>query len=261
MKGSIGFVIFLLANLRCWAVGQRNWTSIETYHSLDPYDNTAVAFLFEHDPLRFTSSPSAGPSGIPSDSPSLLPTSIPSSLPSLLPSMSLMPSIPPSISPTSVPSISPTAVPTATPSIYPTGDPSESPTNSPTHERFPPNDPPVDAGASYFNYDGEQGALWGPGYPQLVRHNETYIKVEYQNNAWGTREPPEDWYWNEFDEYGYGPWGGILANKNPRRNRCERFGRQSPIDIRENYGECFEHHQIRTRVSESETRCRQHACL
>jgi hypothetical protein len=110
------------------------------------------------------------------------------------------------------------------------------------------NDPPPNPDQSYFNYDNQRTARWGPGYPELVRLNATYTRIEYQNNAWGSRIPPVDWYWNEFDQNGTGPWAGILANKNPRKNRCEKFGEQSPIDIRESGAECLEHHQIRTRV-------------
>jgi hypothetical protein len=116
-------------------------------------------------------------------------------------------------------------------------------------EMFPENDPPSEDGDSYFNYNVDRGALWGPGYPELVQFNTTTFRIEYKNNAWGTRVPPDDWYWNEFDESGWGAWAGILANKNPRRNRCEQFGEQSPIDVRDTGDVCEEHHQIRTRVS------------
>ena len=241
MKASIGCFLLLFSNLCCRSAGRREWTDIETYHSSAPFDFSGVMFLFESDPLRFTNSPSAGPSGVPSISPSMMPSLTPSAPPTRTPSVSPKPS--PS------PSVSPSRAPTRSPSIEPTEEPTASPTSSPTMERFPPNDPPSDPGDTYFNYDDARDASWGPGDPELVRHNATYFKIVYKNNGWGSRNPPENWYWNEFDEYGFGPWSGMLAPKNPKRNRCEKIGKQSPIDIRDNGGECFEHHQIRTRVS------------
>lgn len=230
------------------------WTDVDTLHSLSPFDSDIVDYLFEHDPLRFTLSPSAGPSASPSNSPSVHPSNVPSDSPSKTPTASPEPSMLPSSDPSVRPTVTPSADPTVTPSVEPTGYPSATPSDAPSAERFPPNPPPVDADGSYFNYDDGPGALWGPGVPELVMHNATTWRIEYQNNAWSTRVPPENWYWNEFDENGYGPWGGILANKNPRRNRCSRpDGRQSPIDVRDNGASCEEHHQVRTRVSETLT--------
>jgi hypothetical protein len=92
--------------------------------------------------------------------------------------------------------------------------------------------------------------MYGPGYPQVVRHNTTTFKTVYQQNAWRTRRLPTDWYWREFDSVengGFGPWAGVLAPKDPGINQCGNVGSQSPIDLIPNGAMCFEHHQIRTR--------------
>jgi hypothetical protein len=47
---------------------------------------------------------------------------------------------------------------------------------------------------------------------------------------------------------GFGPWRGILANRNPTRNMCDRVGMQSPIDLRPSGAVCDEHHEVRSRV-------------
>ena len=103
--------------------------------------------------------------------------------------------------------------------------------------------------ANYFNYDQDAGAPFGPGNPRTVRHNATTFKTEYVNNAWESDVVPEDFYWSEFDIGGHGPWAETLASRIPSRNRCHRVGLQSPIDVRENGAICYEHHQIRVRVS------------
>jgi hypothetical protein len=237
----------------------REWTEIVLYHSLSVYDGRFSHDSREIDPLRFTDSPSNPPTQSPSFGPSPFPTVTRSKQPSRIPTSSPMPSPSPSIEPSSVesskpskaPSIDPSLSPTKMPSSYPsyTTIPSEVPTIA---TRYPPNAPPEYPDESYFDYNDEHDANWGPGYPELLRLNSTTYVIEYKNNVWGTRTTPADWYWKEFDQNGTGPWAGILANKNPYKNRCERIGEQSPIDVRDNGGVCNETHQIRTKVSEME---------
>lgn len=233
-------LIFLLLLWNLWgqAIGRREWTEIETYNSLYVYDDRFNHLAMELDPLFFSDSPSGVPTMQPSVYPSTMPTVHASNSPSLKPSASPMPSPSPSFMPSREASSRPSTKPSRTPSASPSAD----------AMLYASNDPPPNPDQSYFNYDNQRNASWGPGYPELVRLNATYTRIEYQNNAWGSRIPPVDWYWNEFDQNGTGPWAGILANKNPRKNRCEKFGEQSPIDIRETGAECLEHHQIRTRV-------------
>mmetsp|Transcript_18576 Transcript_18576/g.27553 ORF Transcript_18576/g.27553 Transcript_18576/m.27553 type:complete len:486 (+) Transcript_18576:170-1627(+) len=232
--------ILVLLLLLVRSVSSRKWTDIQTHHRPDPFDITIFDFLLENDPFRFTSSPSETPTLDPTREPSSAPTK--SLTPTSSPTTSHNPSTSPSTYfPSSAPSEMPSKVPTQEPSITPT----VSPTSSPSEERFPENDPlPSDY---YFNYNTKSNAKWGPGYPELIPHNATTMKIHYRNNAWATRTPPENWYWDEFDSNGFGPWVDILTNKNPRKNRCGRIGRQSPIDVRDSGAKCEEHHQIRTR--------------
>lgn len=216
MGPSLGFVLFLttVAMLSGQAMGkQRQWTDIETYHSLNAYDGRLNSLALEVDPL---STATAWPSE------SLLtlePTAVLTAAPSASPS--LQPSLEASMSPTQTP---PTAVPVA----------------------FRPNGPPLNPDQAYFNYNTERTSNWGPGYPKVIPYNASMDAMQYQNNAWVTRSPPNPWYWSEFDQNGTGPWAGVLGTKNIRKNQCGTVGDQSPIDIRPNGAECLEHHQIRT---------------
>lgn len=240
MSCARNMLLLLVLLFAVQSAAARNWTDIRTIHRPDPIDITIFDFLVENDPFRFTLSPSSTPSMDPSHEPSSEPTI--SMGPSKSPSISQKPSASPSHP---FPSSSPSVVASNVPTIEPSARPTDPPTSPPTKERFPENDPlPSDY---YFNYNTKSNARWGPGYPELIPHNSTTLKIHYRNNAWATRTPPKNWYWNEFDSNGFGPWAGILTNKNPRRNRCGRIGRQSPIDIRDSGAKCEEHHQIRNR--------------
>jgi hypothetical protein len=116
---------------------------------------------------------------------------------------------------------------------------------------YPENGLPVNISNSFFNYDVDRFALYGPGFPEWVRHNASMLKIEYQNNGWSNVKNPNgtDFYWGEFDANGHGPWVAVLANKNLETNQCGNVGKQSPIDVRDSGATCLEHHQIRTRVS------------
>jgi hypothetical protein len=201
----------------------RVWTDIETLHSLSTYDGRWSGVLKEIDPLFFSPSPS----GLPTIKPTM----------TRIPSKSLFPSMKASLSP----SINPTALPSTVPSIQLSVSPSET-------IRYPPNDIPVNPDDWYFNYRDDKYATWGPGFPISVPHNATMNKIIFQNNAWETRTLPPDWYWSEFDNNGEGPWKGILGTKSISKNRCGAVGEQSPIDLRPNGAECYEHHQIRKQV-------------
>lgn len=141
----------------------------------------------------------------------------------------------------------PTTAPTTVPSTAPTKIPT---TPSPTKDPYPENPVPDFPDPIYFNYDPGRGNPYGPGYPELQRYNQSTLAVGYENNGWANTGVGDDFYWNEFDdEKGYGPWQGVLSVRSPERNRCDRIGKQSPIDLRPSGAECIEHHQIRVRVS------------
>ena len=212
----------------------RKWADIKTYHTWNVYDGRFGSEADEADPLLFTPHPSTPPSR--SISPSTEPSVMPSDQPTRNPTR------------TSIPSRSPSKMPTKR-SDRPSNVPSSNPSSEPTEMEFPENPAPSNPNSSYFDYNVGPGADYGPGYPELVPHNDTYIKIQYFNNGWTTRTPPKDWYWSEFDVNGTGPWKGILANRNPTKNQCDGSADQSPIDIRDNGAECFEHHQIRKLVS------------
>jgi hypothetical protein len=233
MKLSIGTFLVLCGTLGASATA-RKWADIKTYHTWNVYDGRFGSEVDEGDPLLFTPHPSSPPSR--SISPSMEPTVIPSNDPTRNPTR------------TKLPSRSPSSYPTKR-SNRPSTMPSSNPSSEPTELSFPENDAPLNPNSSYFDYNVGPGADYGPGYPELVPHNETYIKIEYFNNGWTTRTPPKEWYWSEFDVNGTGPWKGILGNRNPTKNQCDGSPDQSPIDIRDNGAECLEHHQIRKLVS------------
>ena len=233
MNLSIGTFVLACSTFSAPATAKRIWSDIQTYHTWNVYDGRFGSEAFESDPLHFTPNPSSPPSR--SKSPSLLPTVTISDIPTQNPTKTAMPSVSPSEKPSKR-------------SQRPSSLPSSMPSREPTAVAFPENEPPMNPNSSYFDYNTGLDANYGPGYPELVRHNETYVKIEYFNNGWTTRTPPKNWYWSEFDVNGTGPWKGILANRNPTKNQCDGSPDQSPIDIRDNGAECFEHHQIRKLV-------------
>ena len=221
--------------------GQRVWTDIATFHHLIPLDVDIMNMTIEQDPFRI----SEGPSNVPQMSPSISPSDLSSDSPSLYPSFSSSVSFPPSRKVTSAPSMMP---------IIPrqSRDPTKKPTSK-TAGKYPEIDLPENVTATYFNYNQSLSAQYGPGYPELVRHNATTMKIQYQNNGWANATNPKgaDFYWSEFDDSGRGPWEGLLANRFLDKNQCNNVGKQSPIDVRDNGAECVEHHQIRNRVSQA----------
>ncbi len=213
---------------------------------------------------------SQAPSEVPSSSPSLYPSSIPTSQPSI--SFSNNPSYLPSISPTafhsSEPSNMPSMVPSIQPPVYPSIEPSIPPYTSSPIELYPlgyvPDiDDPVST--AYFNYNPND-INYGPGLPRenIYYYNETqeeiividrelmttnktitknYTYVEYEGNAWSNvKDPYEENYWEKF--HLNRTFGNRCSSSDPKRT-------QSPIDLCESHvnSECYEHHQIRNRVS------------
>lgn len=136
------------------------------------------------------------------------------------------------------------------PTSAPTPSPTMAKTPAPTYDPYPPNPMPDFPDPSYYNYDPNLGNPYGPGYPELLRYNETTLSVSYQNNGWALAGMPENFYWAEFDDdIGFGAWKGVLAPRQPERNLCGKIGKQSPIDVVPNGAECLEHHQVRVLVS------------
>ena len=246
-------------------VAARMWTDITTYHMLSPFDMSVANEIFEIDAHLFTQYPTEVPTLAPSISPTQLPSVSPTDSPSTRPSLSRMPSVSPTRSPTRAPSALPTVTdsqqPTQAPiTPAPTPEPTDYPTMSPTRDPYPPNDVPPNPDTSFFNYDLD--SPYGPGHPEVVRHNSTTNKVVYQNNGWLNWVPPDDYYWREFDQNGgFGAWSGVLANRMLDRNRCGRVGLQSPIDVRDSGAVCYEHHQIRVRVRTTHTRVPTHPLM
>jgi endonuclease YncB( thermonuclease family) len=212
-----------LAFLLLKGADARTWRDIQTFHVISPLDLENIEPL-EISPLDFTEMPSMAPTGQPTKNPTATPTK------------------------SSAPTV---AVPTtSSPSAHPTKAPTTShPTATATIDPFPENQTPRFPDPFYFNYETQQSAQYGPGYPALVRSDDGFI-VEYQNNGWSNWRPPtNDWYWDEFGSNGFGAWNGVLANRRLNQNKCSTGGAQSPIDVRLSGVACVEHHQIRTRVS------------
>lgn len=241
---------------------------------LDKVDPMKRIVTAPDDVFKFTTEPSNVPSMIPSIQPSLQPTLLPSLQPSLQPTVlpslqpssqpTLLPSSLPSLLPTSSPSIFPTYTPSIQPSLYPSIEPTSGPsaqatlpnTGSPS-EFYPIDVPDLGNGTyAYFNYDPFD-TNFGPGTPiqRSYVHNETVTNgnftltytrtinyTSYDQNAWALmNDSLEGKYWDTFE------------TDRTLRNKCDSSPtrQQSPIDLCGNYvnAECFEHHQIRNRVS------------
>lgn len=134
---------------------------------------------------------------------------------------------------TDAPSPSPSRSPTVTPSFVQIHPPPLQPPTLPKERHSPvpsmnPSSPSheMQDAKGYFNYDDSSG--YGPG-------------------DWGNIELPDNFYWNEFDANGFGPWKGLLTDRKPGENKCVTGKRQSPIDVRENAALCDEMHEIRDR--------------
>lgn len=128
---------------------------------------------------------------------------------------------------TIAPSPSPSAIPSSAPSSVPSDSPSTAPSSQPTMDPYPQSSLPQYPGDDgYFNYNDSTG--YGP-------------------NDWGSVGLPNPYYWDEFDKNGFGPWIGVLEDKNIHKNLCS-IGTtyQSPIDVRVNNGaQCDEIHEVR----------------
>lgn len=186
INNAIAFSISLLVSNELLAVSvARNWREIQTRHTLNPPDIQMLGAMLEHDAaMMFTPHPSEQPTFSPTLSEQPSPT-----IPSQAPSLPL------------------TQAPTPAPS---------------TPDPFPPFGAPSNPGKSYFNYDYSLGAMYGPGYSELARHNRTHYQNIFQNNGWATNfVTPDNYYWREFDGEGtgFGAWKGVLAPRIPSKNR------------------------------------------
>lgn len=127
----------------------------------------------------------------------------------------------------------------------PPGNTAAPATNLTDSERFFESPVPQNPPRGYFNYDIRDSSLYGPGYPAMIRDDDGF-KIVYQNNAWKFVQNPNNFYWREFTNNGFGAWSGSLATRDFSENQCGNVGMQSPIDIRLSGVACVEHHQIRT---------------
>jgi hypothetical protein len=221
------YSLLAILALAIWKrVDARSWRDIQTYHDPTPVDTLNRIFRFEEQPASNfgTSAPVAN---------------------------SPPPPIPDPDRPPRPPAGAPISFPTAR-------LPTESPTAStaaqvppPTEDPFPENDIPLNPPVGYFNYDFRDENPYGPGVPALF-HDGNQFSVHYRNNGWASVQMPDDFYWSEFGNNGWGPWNGVLARRNMEVNQCGNTDGQSPIDIRPSGVACVEHHQIRTRVSGTE---------
>lgn len=202
---------------RIASVAGRTWRDIPLYHSRIPIDPNKNSYLVSEDAwyantLEPTSAPSV--SAVPSPAPT---TSRP---------------------PSQVPSLTPSVAPSNTPTV--------------PVDPYPPNNPPSQPDPWYFNYNTTKGARFGPGFPTLTQSGSDIV-INYENNYWGAVENPPYPYntWLEFTDNGWGPWKGVLENRDPLANQCGKVGLQSPIDLVDSGDPCEESHEVRSRVSPS----------
>jgi hypothetical protein len=137
------------------------------------------------------------------------------------------------------------------------------PTASPIRDLFANHVPPSQPEPWYFNYD--TSSRYGPGELALYRiplpmipnattawSGSTILQVGVREDPWGQVQspPPEQNYWTEFTDAGFGPYQGVLQIHDPtERNMCAVGQQQSPIDVRPTNGVdaiCREEHQVRT---------------
>jgi hypothetical protein len=210
----------------------RSWTDIVAPKELKIRDYKLGFILFEEDPFLSMETDTQPP---------IVPTTqVP------IPAPTAAQTTPP-VEDTVTPDM--TVAPTTLATEAPTQSPTTFQTAAPTIDPYPENPIPSNPPTSYFNYDTRRSNPFGPGYPQLQRYNETTLAVGYENNGWASAQIPADFYWYEFDdENGYGPWQGVLARRQPERNRCNQIGEQSPIDVRPSGAKCIEHHEVRSLV-------------
>jgi carbonic anhydrase len=248
----------------------RSWTDIKLL--LEPnqggLDTAGLDYLAQTDPYYFTATRPSLSVSTSTDattiSSTVTPTITTSTLSAQVPSTILMtklpmvpyynsattplPSISPKISANDVPTVTPSisskasAKPTATPTLK------SKPTSPPTAtlDPYPQIPAPKSPDPWYFDYDTRRAARYGPGFPSFDITNGV-LERGFQNNAWAAAAISPNNSNREFSIYGYGPWKGVLAPRDPLRNMCGRIGSQSPIDLRDSGAECEEHHQVRTR--------------
>jgi hypothetical protein len=219
----------------------RVWTDIVSPTVLNPLDSNSISYLLYSDPF-FSGVIPTRPETAPAPAPTPAPT--PAPVPDLPEASTLAPTRAPTTTPTSLPiTESPTSRPTNHPSSLPTARPTDAP------DPYPPNKPPSNPMPWYFNYNITEGSPYGPGELGLLPIDGTF-RVGVKNNNWGSVTNPPNDYWKEFTDDGFGPWKGVLENRDTSRNLCETGEMQSPIDVRENGATCDETHEIRSLVSQ-----------
>ena len=225
----------------------RDWTDIVSPMILNPLDSQGLAYILQTDPLN---------NGDLLPSQAHLPTSGSYTAPQTPSPTTFEPRKGLSESPTKRPTKRPTLPPTAMPTSQPTSQPTVKATSPPTEapDPYPENPPPSNPPSTYFNYNTSDASPYGPGELALLQKDGTF-RVGVKNNNWGSVSNPSDFYWEEFTDNGWGPWKGVLANRDVQKNICETGQMQSPIDLKSNGATCGEHHQIRTLVSISYIPC------
>lgn len=228
-------LLFATASLVSPFAEGRKWTDVVPPSVMDPIDGGAFRYLIDSDPflngniIPQTDAPTVDPARAttgPTQEPSFHPTFAPTEVPTVVPTLH----------PT-------TALPTENPNPYP--------------ELPEPANPP----AHYFNYNTNESARYGPGKLALIKGSDSSFHVGMKNNRWGSVKSPLNNYWKEFTNEGWGPWKGVLDNRNVYRNVCESGKMQSPIDLKPNGAACRESHEVRSLVSSSFTSCCVHPVL
>jgi hypothetical protein len=226
----------------------RVWTDIVSPTVLNQLDANVISYLVSTDPFfsgviaqRPETAPEPAPRPAPVPGPAPEPTTL--AAPTHDAPTPARPTPAPTTTPTPLPTESPTSSPTNRPSSLPTAQPTDSP------DPYPPNEPPSNPMPWYFNYDISDDSSYGPGELGLLPVDGSF-RVGVKNNNWGSVSNPSNSYWNEFTDDGWGPWKGVLENRDPSRNLCETGEMQSPIDVRENGATCDETHEVRSLVSQ-----------
>ncbi len=165
---------------------------------------------------------------------------------------------------TSLPSFSlhPSFLPSHVPSVAPTARPSDASLTRVPVEEYPidvPNVTDSDDGhltEAYFNYNPHD-INFGPGIATDLVHEYTMTNPDNTNETI-TKEMKYKFFnsngWSSVhNSYEYKYWKDFEGMDRAMGNKCEGgpTKKQSPIDLCETHvnAECFEHHQIRNRVS------------
>ena len=220
MSLSSSLLLLIILKTVC-GVSARSWISIvpTDIMQLDNHGQTTVET--ETDPMRATKMPSITPimhfSEIPSLNTSTMISTLPSSAPSPIHSLHHR-------------SVQPTSISSANPSYFPTKNPTVSQNINPTTSSRPTPPPnlitdvvwsnapiPRDPPRSYFKYNTQKSAPFGPGYPEEAVHNTTKKRVIFKNNYWDSVRKSAEW------EYWQVRYGGEKARKRKQEDQKKSF--------------------------------------